>query len=239
MPTMARHRSAWAALVVLLLAGAGLWAPAAGASGGEARDHLDRVNALRASRGLAPLTLDGELSALAQRWAEGLAAEQRLRHAADLSVGVTASWTKLGENLGRGPSTDAVFAAFVASPAHYANLVDPAFTHLGVGVVWVGATQYTVHRFRAAGSDPPPAPVSADRPATGALPPAVPGPVRPVAGDGPLREAPAPGHPPATPPVDGREGGTGAPGPAAPAAASGADPMRVAAVLDALRAVAR
>ena len=37
--------------------------------------------------------------------------------------------------------------AFIASPGHYANIVDPEFTHIGVGVVWDGSRLFTTHRF--------------------------------------------------------------------------------------------
>ena len=47
-----------------------------------------------------------------------------------------------GENLGRsaapnGAVVRALFAAWVASPAHYENMVRPQFTRVGVGVVEV------------------------------------------------------------------------------------------------------
>jgi len=228
MPTGTRARAPWVALVGLLVA-LGL-APGAGAAGDETRDHLARINALRTSRGLVPLVLDANLSDLARSWAEQLAAEQTLRHAGDLSVGVSSSWTKLGENLGRGPSTEAVFAAFVSSPAHYANLVDPAFTHVGIGVVWVGATQYTVHRFMAASSE--------------ATPPAVTARPTVTAAAGTTTAAPDPPAPePSVPNGDEGTGAggvvpdrAGAPSPNPPAPA---EPARMMAVLDALHALAR
>jgi uncharacterized protein YkwD len=142
------------ALVVALTVGATA-APTA-AEGGDVSSYVGHINALRASRGLAPLQVDGNLGALATDWAHHLAAVGSLRHASDLSIGVDRHWVKLGENVGLGPDTGTIFAAFVASPSHYRNLVDPAFTHVGVGVVWSGGTQYTVHRFLATGGSPPP-----------------------------------------------------------------------------------
>ena len=40
--------------------------------------------------------------------------------------------------------------AFINSPAHYRNLVDPAWTHVGVGVTFGGdGRMYTTHNFMA------------------------------------------------------------------------------------------
>lgn len=121
----------------------------AGAQSSDAGAYLSKINALRASVGAAPLQLDGNLSSLAQGWAQHLADQGALSHAGDLSTGVSGSWAKLGENVGLGPDTNTIFNAFVNSSGHYANLVDPAFTHIGIGIVWVGPMQYTAHRFLA------------------------------------------------------------------------------------------
>jgi hypothetical protein len=141
-----------AVLVAVALAGAPLvleHRPAA-AAGDDVSDYLGRINATRAAAGVAPLTLDGELSGLAQAWAQQLADWQRLQHASDLSVGVTQPWKKLGENVGRGGTTAAIYPAFVASPTHYANIVDPSFTRIGIGVVYGSdGKQYTVQRYLA------------------------------------------------------------------------------------------
>ena len=118
--------------------------PAAAASG-DVGDYLGRINATRSAAGVAPLVLDSELSGLAQAWAQQLADWQRLQHASDLSVGVTQPWKKLGENVGRGGSTASIYPAFVASPTHYANIVDPTFTRVGIGVV-VRPRRQAVHR---------------------------------------------------------------------------------------------
>ena len=52
--------------------------------------------------------------------------------------------------MGRGGSTDSIYAAFVASPTHYENVVDPAYTEIGIGVVQgADGKQYTVQRYLA------------------------------------------------------------------------------------------
>jgi hypothetical protein len=188
--------------------------PSAGALTADGQDWLARINGLRTSRGLAPLQLDGELTGLAQSWAEHMAATGSLSHTPNMSAGVSANWSKLGENVGLGPNTELIWQGFLSSPQHFGNLTDPAYTHVGIGVAWVGGTQFTAHRFMGVfdggggggGEDQAPAPAPAPRP-------------RPTA---PPATAPAPAEPVVEAPPD--------PVPTGP------EPGRVAAVLEALRA---
>ena len=121
----------------------------AGAQNAEADNYVARINALRSSVGVQTLGVDGELAGLAQSCAERLASSGALVHSANLSSGVSSHWTKLGENIGMGPNNDTVWTAFVHSAQHYANLVDPAFNRVGVGVAYGGGSQWTCHRFMA------------------------------------------------------------------------------------------
>lgn len=87
-------------------------------------------------------------------------------HASPISAGVTHSWAKLGENVGTGPDVGSIMNAFIASPGHYANIIDPEFTHIGVGVVWDGNRMYTTHRFMKLQSAPQPPTTTTAAPAT-------------------------------------------------------------------------
>lgn len=133
-------------------------------------DFVARINQLRASRGLGTLTVDPELTAVARQWAATMAGQGRIFHASDLSQGVGADWQKLGENVGVGNDVPRLFQAFVDSPSHLANLVDPSFTRVGVGVVNAGGRLYTAHRFMALAPPAPPttAPPSTVAPTTAA-----------------------------------------------------------------------
>ena len=101
------------------------------------------VNQTRAAVGVAPLAVDGQLTALARQHAQAMADKGTIFHASPISAGVTAPWIKLGENVGTGPSAPPIMDAFINSPKHYQNIVDPAFTYIGVGVVWVGNQMFT------------------------------------------------------------------------------------------------
>lgn len=115
--------------------------------GSEVDDYVAKINALRSSVGVQPLGVDGQLSGLAQGCAERIAAAGSLIHTSNLSTGITSSWTKLGENIGMGPRNDTIWTAFVHSSQHYANLVDPAFNRVGIGIAYASGSQWTCHRF--------------------------------------------------------------------------------------------
>ncbi len=126
--------------------------PALAAEVDDEAAFVARINTLRSEQGLAPLAIDTELVSASRQWAVQLSQNGVLSHAADLSVGVTSQWAKLGENVGVANSDqfDQLFTAFVNSPTHYANLVDPSFTHIGTGVVYDdNGRMWTTHRFMA------------------------------------------------------------------------------------------
>src|SRR5436305_10088529 len=97
-----------------------------------------KINDLRASVGVQPLVVDPGMTQVAENWTEQMAAQGDISHNPNLHAQLTPNRTKLGENVGMGPSVDSVFSAFVASPHHYANLTDPDFNRVGVAVVWAG-----------------------------------------------------------------------------------------------------
>lgn len=232
-------------MVVLLIAMAAvatgivpMASPAAADAGAEA-DFVARLNRLRASNGLGALTNHSELVSVGRRWSSRMAADNRLSHNSNLPNEVTADWEKLAENVGVGPTVEEIHDAFVNSSSHRANMVEAAFTHIGVGVV-VGAdgklwvTQIFMRL--ASGGEPPPPPKKAAPPPTtttaaaSAAAPAVTAP-RPRAAAPPRPAAPPPPPPPAPEPAP-------APATAAP------DPLpvptpRLVLVLDGLRSLDR
>lgn len=98
-------------------------------------DFVARINALRQSKGLGTLTVAPELVDVARAWSTKMAAADQISHNPDLAKQVQADWQKLGENVGVGATAAKLHEAFVNSPAHYRNIADPDFTHIGVGVV--------------------------------------------------------------------------------------------------------
>ncbi len=130
-------------------------------------DFLGWVNGLR-SGVLAPaLTADVNFNSVAQQWAAHLAATGVLAHNPTLSSQAPQGWTKMGENIGSGYSLTAVYNALVASPDHYANMVDTAYNRTGVGVATDSKGQYWVTEDF--GSYPAPTPATMVFPTSGIL----------------------------------------------------------------------
>lgn len=101
------------------------------------------ANEARAEAGLPPFERMAGLDDVARAWSTTLAAEGRdLAHNPDFSRQIPDGWSAAGENVGwmTGGGADEVAARmheeWMASPGHRENLLNPAFTHLGVGAVF-------------------------------------------------------------------------------------------------------
>jgi hypothetical protein len=92
------------------------------------------INAARQAAGLAPLPIRSDLVASARNQAGRCAAAGELFHNPNLG-GDISGWHVVGENVGVGPASDwgAISRAFLASPEHRANILDPDFDYVGVG----------------------------------------------------------------------------------------------------------
>jgi hypothetical protein len=208
-----------------LVAVLGLVVPAVPAAADTSSDEawfVARINELRAARGLGQLTVDPELTGQARRWAQTMANDDQLKHSSDMSVGISADWDLLGENVGvhelaRPANLRELFTAFVSSPSHLDNLVESRFERVGVGVVYDGRGKiWTAHRFMSvtgaapsttsapATSQPPPTEPATTSPSSSAAPTAStrrPDPTSGPASSGTPAPSSAPSRP-ATPPVD-------------------------------------
>ena len=106
------------------------------------------MNALRTGQGLAPFTIDAEIRTVAMGWTEKMAAAGAISHNPNLAKEITASWRKLGENVGTGPDVSSVEEAFENSPGHRRNLLDPDFTLVSITVVVRGERIFVTQQFR-------------------------------------------------------------------------------------------
>ena len=127
------------------------------------REVANRINALRAQRGLRQLTLDGRLEAAGRFQSRAMMSSRNLSHAANGNSGRN-RLTRLcyrmhaktvGETIGwirwRSPSRQAaaIVRWWMNSPPHRAALMSPTFKRIGVGrrtgrvgrmrVVWFSA----------------------------------------------------------------------------------------------------
>jgi hypothetical protein len=141
------------------------------------------------------------LVGVARGWTDHMVANGGISHNPNLAGSVSGGWSKLGENVGVGTNVSTLMKAFVNSPAHYKNIVDPAFNYVGIGVSYDAAGHmYTTHDFEALGSssapsNPTPAAASAPKSSKKAAAAAAP------AADPPPEAPPAPAPPP-PPPAD-------------------------------------
>ena len=119
----------------------------AAATSSDEAAFLSALNGVRAGAGLPAFTLNTQLSDLARGHAQVMADAGEIFHASPISAGYSGPWAKIGENVGVGANVSVLVDAFVASPGHYANIIDPAFTEIGIGVVWRENALYTTHRF--------------------------------------------------------------------------------------------
>lgn len=110
-----------------------------------------KINELRAANGVRPLSTDPTLTNVARQWAYKMALDGHISHRRDLSVGAPRTWMFLGENVGQGLDVHSLHDMFVASPGHFANLVNPRFEAIGVGVVWVGSWMFVAEEFMQGG----------------------------------------------------------------------------------------
>lgn len=195
-----------AAMSIAVSAAVGSVALAAPAFASASGDLGTATNSARAAAGLPALQTDGQLSAVAQAWANHLAAANVLSHNGALRSQVS-NWTYLGENVGFGADVPTVQQAFMNSPEHRSNILNSHYTLMGVG----SATS----TYPSCGCQVVWLVVDFKRPATAAAPVAAPAPVKAA----PVKAAPVKAAPVNTAPVNTAPANT-APAKAAPVKAA-------------------
>ena len=107
---------------------------------------LERLNAERVGRGLAPVGWDAALAATAQAWADHLAVRHGLarRSPAELAGAAPPGWRSPAEVVGAGSTATDVLDALVGSPEGRAVLLGVAYPTAGVGVSSRSGTWYVV-----------------------------------------------------------------------------------------------
>jgi uncharacterized protein YkwD len=141
---------------VLIALGVGLTAvmlvaePASADALSDEAGFVGKLNELRTSKGLAPVSVRDDLTTLARSWAGQMTAAGAISHNPALTTQAPADWTRVGENVGLGGDVQSLHDAFVASPAHYANMVGD-YQFVGVGVVWSGSTMFVAVEFMTGG----------------------------------------------------------------------------------------
>jgi uncharacterized protein YkwD len=104
---------------------------------------LQLVNEDRSKAGLPPLLMDERLSLMARRHSRDMRdraffahVSPRTGHLADRAEREAIAYRRLGENIAVGVDVREAQKALLRSPGHRKNLLDPHFTHIGIGVAF-------------------------------------------------------------------------------------------------------
>lgn len=101
------------------------------------QNMLNFMNAERAARGLSPLSRDPRLDALAQSWANKMAAARSMYHPGTPQAMSGAGYRSGAQNLAWHDTTLTGAWAhnfWMNSATHRKNILDPAFTHTGIAI---------------------------------------------------------------------------------------------------------
>ena len=111
------------------------------------------INAAREHAGRKALRVVPGATDVARRWTWHMAGQMALTHnpslAHDIQNSGSGAWTMVSENVGLGPadSPDLLFKAYMNSPPHRANILDPSARYVGVGVVERASVAYNTLDF--------------------------------------------------------------------------------------------
>jgi uncharacterized protein YkwD len=95
---------------------------------------LALVNGERANAGLAPLAANASLNSASAAHASWMSANGVLQHST-----FPGGWHAWGENIAQGyGSAASVVAGWMGSPGHRANILNPAYSQMGIGYVAAG-----------------------------------------------------------------------------------------------------
>lgn len=122
-------------LFTLSLVVASIVALAAPAAASEVEScFTSSLNAARASAGRAALATRSDLVSIARRHSAQMAASGTIYHNSNLQNEAPSDWVSLGENVGTGATCPDIHQAFMNSAPHRANILDPDYNLVGVGV---------------------------------------------------------------------------------------------------------
>lgn len=106
------------------------------------QSFLALLNSERNGNGLAPLIPYWDLVDDAREHSLDMISAGNIYHNPDLANVTAPGWSKLGENVGVGPTTSSLHAAFMASPGHAANVLGD-YRYVGIGAQTSGAIWVT------------------------------------------------------------------------------------------------
>jgi hypothetical protein len=95
---------------------------------------VSATNQYRAQNGLQPLAENAAMNAVAQSWAQQMAANGQMTHNPNYSTQIPAGWSAAGENVATGHrSPTLVVDAWMNSAGHRANILSTSYNSIGAG----------------------------------------------------------------------------------------------------------
>lgn len=116
-----------------------------------------KLNAERAKRGLSQLVVSPGLSTVAQRWSEYQRSKDQMSHNPRTKYQIPKGWSRWGENVawasGYASNASAIHVGWMESPPHRANMLQPQYTHIGIG--FASSPDGTAYATQVFGTYPP------------------------------------------------------------------------------------
>lgn len=105
-------------------------------------DVFNGINAFRASKGLAPVKFNAQISEVSQSWSEEMAAEDKFLHNGDYTTGAPPNYRKASEIIAARNDRvgQELVNQWIGSPGHNAIMSDPEFNTMGIGVAFTDKT---------------------------------------------------------------------------------------------------
>lgn len=106
---------------------------------------MNKINKVRARKGLARLRWDKQMGYVARRHARRMAESRAVYHDANFGNEIT-RWRTLGQNTGGGHGCKKMFWNFMRSPAHRQNILG-RWRYMGIGIDNRGGRLYVQQLF--------------------------------------------------------------------------------------------
>jgi uncharacterized protein YkwD len=104
------------------------------------------INQQRNRHGLPSLRVSAKLNSSAQNWNQAMVSSGNFTHGSNFAGRISAvgyNWQTAGENIATGFATPRdVVNAWMASPDHCRNILDPSFRDVGTGVTGAAVGQW-------------------------------------------------------------------------------------------------
>ncbi len=105
---------------------------------------LKLLNKERSINRLPSLEIDPKLELMARQYSQEMITYSFFSHTSPVSgellnritkASIPDGWTLAGENLAGAPTVEAAFQGLMESPSHKANILEPKYTRVGIGVI--------------------------------------------------------------------------------------------------------